>query len=339
MSFIYVQIELLEIENAKYQQSRADLNEKYEETLRELADTQQHLNHTKQELVNITAIHNAKPFPITNILGDTKESMKDESNIDYEDELQKIQKGYDQLFRECEKYRNEHEQLIEYQFEIENMRKDMIKFGKRNKLLSDQIVELTANNVQLEKEINVYSNELNEQYKTIKYLQIENHKLISNDLQYNINERRVSDIEPYKPNMRPISSRSSDEHDFFTLVQNYDNNDENLQNMNESMDDKEYSISPDNKIYANKSRKEKIMHSYISLNKTKDRKKSHRSRIKHNNKPKYESKMSPEGDALILIKMLQFLPNDEAQQYLIKYIRILTSTLMNSKNSKSYFIL
>ena len=101
--------------------------------------------------------------------------------IDYKEKMEKQQKKYDELLRECEKYRNEHEQLIEYQIELENMRKDALKFEKRNKLLSDQIVELTYNNVQLEKEINEYNVELEENQETIQFLENENEKLLTSN--------------------------------------------------------------------------------------------------------------------------------------------------------------
>ena len=132
--------------------------------------------------------------------------------IDYKDKLEKQQKKFDELLRECEKYRNDHEQLIEYQIELENMKKDTLKFEKRNKLLSDQIVELTYNNVQLEKEINDYSEQIDEQHETINILSMENQKLMNNQhdnkMNVNINENDSnSEREPNKATKRRLYSQ------------------------------------------------------------------------------------------------------------------------------------
>jgi len=129
-----------------------------------------------------------------------------QSSIDYKEKLEKQQQRYDELLRECEKYRTDHEQLIEYQIELENLRKDAMKYEKRHKLLSDQIVELTYNNVQLEKEINDYSNELDEQRQHIDFLQHENQKLMTKKLPADNENNLVVSSEPNKGSKKRLYS-------------------------------------------------------------------------------------------------------------------------------------
>ena len=164
--------------------------------IREYQRTMQSLNHD--------IINNTNDSPLRHNQSSKHGHSQSSTNyMDYTEKLERQQNKYDELLRECEKYRNEHEQLIEYQIEIENMRKETLKIEKRNKLLSDQIVELTYNNVQLEKEINECNQELEENQETIQYLENENEKLMTSNVNMtdgvNPNDVRMSgDREPNK---------------------------------------------------------------------------------------------------------------------------------------------
>ena len=158
--------------------------------------TMQSLNHD--------IIHNTNDSPLRHHQASKHGQSQSSANYtDYKEKLERQQNKYDELLRECEKYRNEHEQLIEFQIEIENMRKETLKIEKRNKLLSDQIVELTYNNVQLEKEINECNQEIEENQEHIQFLETENEKLMTSNANItdgvNPNDDRMSgDRDPNK---------------------------------------------------------------------------------------------------------------------------------------------
>eukprot|EP01084_Bolivina_argentea_P166550 289124_1 len=188
-----MKMDMLEAENQEYQQTILQTNDKYEQLLGELAVTREHLNNSNDEIseyqrtiqsLNHDIIHNKQTNNPNNKYNYNNRNNNNSELIitEYKDKLSKQQNKYDELLRECEKLRNESEQLIDLQIEMEDMKKEQMKVEKRNKLLSDKIVELTYNNVQLEKEINDYTLDINEQNETIKTLITENQNLMTKKL-------------------------------------------------------------------------------------------------------------------------------------------------------------
>eukprot|EP01083_Nonionella_stella_P171578 586339_1 len=211
-----MKIDLLERENQEYQQTINQTNDKYEELLGELAVTREHLNNAMNEIsqykttiqsINHDIIHNtsdAQPVSSSKHDKNNSELALSEHINEYKDKLERQQKKYDELLREHEKYRNEREQLILLQYDFEDIKKEALKTEKRNKLLSDQIVDLTYSNVQLEKEINDYSMDIDEKNNTIQYLQNENQTLMTQKL--NANKSLIENT-PSEPNKLSIESK------------------------------------------------------------------------------------------------------------------------------------
>ena len=267
----------MQAQNGEYQQMVNQTNDKYEESLHELSIVREQLNsaHTQIEQYNET-IQSLNHDLINN----TKSSRNGQNNlqksqgpnqngVDYKQKLETLQKQYNELLAECTSYRNEHVQMMEQQLEQQIQIEELMKFEKRNKSLSDQIIELTYNNVELEKEINECSMELDEQNQIIQNLQAENGRLMVENQkkilspvqrtklqQTSSNNSHSSDRKQtsISPKIRAISPEMTNgiihhndidddhmmtteddehEHDLFSMVQTYEDNDQYLLNENE----------------------------------------------------------------------------------------------------------
>ena len=117
--------------------------------------------------------------------------------VSWKDRYERQQVKYEEVLRECEKYRLSYDQLLDQLEVLETMKRDAVKSEKRNKLLSDQIVELSYSNVQLEREINEWNMECMEQRETIQFLQNEHQTLMQNATE-NVESEREVNLEPSK---------------------------------------------------------------------------------------------------------------------------------------------
>lgn len=181
---------MLESELSEYRSSMGQMTEKYEEALGELAVTREHLNNATLSMkeyqqtiaqLNNDIINNAEnPSSFTDSEEtSTSASFHGNGQLKWKDKLEKQQERYDELLRECQKYRNEVDLLMENRAMNEQLRREKAEMERTNRQLNEQLMEMSYSNVELEREISAVSAEMEEYKETVQYLQTENQNLIN----------------------------------------------------------------------------------------------------------------------------------------------------------------
>eukprot|EP01084_Bolivina_argentea_P114440 203736_1 len=282
---LQTKIDSLEAENEEYQRIINQTNDKYDETIHELSMTREQLSHATDQIhenqqtmqsLNHDLLHIAKnDTPIKHIHNAHHPTDPGHSHSPHAKEDDTQQQKYDQLLLECQKYRHDHRMLIEQDVQLDNLRHDYAKMEQKNKQLSDQIVELTYHNVHLEKEMNEYTQQLEQQSSLIQYLQTEHQTLLvpeaaahtTEDANVAINiktpkhhtrqkyfhNNASASVTPHAhhsdhshPNMFDdkfmIGESTAEGSDLFTVVQNYEYNEEYVDDHTTEMEEKYHEV-------------------------------------------------------------------------------------------------